>query len=41
MKGTRAPGSVVKGCASTIFVKKGLGSVPSKFETEVYMTSEP
>jgi len=30
----------VKGSASAAFIKKGMGSVPTKFETIIYMNND-
>ena len=39
-KGKRASGSLIKGTASAAFMKKSMGSVPTKFKTLVYMQNE-
>ena len=36
-KGKQASGSLVKGTTTAAFMKKGMGSVPSKYETVVYL----
>ena len=39
-KGKLASGSIVKGTTSAAFIKKSVGSVPSKYETIVYLQAE-
>ena len=39
-KGKKANGSLIKGATSSAFIKKGVGAVPSKYETIVYLHAD-
>ncbi len=39
-KGGNSNGCVVKGAPSAAFIKKGMGSMPTKYETIVYMNQD-